>query len=35
LGHVDLSTTKLYISESDEDLRAGRARGSPVDNAGM
>ena len=35
LGHRSLEMTKRYIARDDNDLRAGHARGSPVDNAGL
>jgi site-specific recombinase XerD len=35
LGHADLSTTRRYIADQDDDLRAGHARSSPVDCGGL
>jgi integrase/recombinase XerD len=35
MGHSALEVTKRYIAKFDTDLRAGHAKGSPVDNAGL
>ncbi len=32
LGHADLSVIRRYLRQTEEDLRAAHARGSPVDN---